>query len=776
MAWSEIQNDPFASSSRTYSLGTQSQRTTMSRKSSKEVMGLSNQSRKPSRFWASSEKNTTYSSERAFYGGPDEFFHALSPEVDVPVHELRMRSSSASLGRLTNAQRVSNVSPPPKLPQLRKSGSWSNFTFPEPVDEPPSSTLGLSIDTNPRRGSLKSSSSEGPRTGAKSPPTKRNPGRLDLSNLFPKPKGNTAPLISPQQYANSPSSASDFSVGKTRRSGNKLTKQPPPFVTVDRGSRLNSVAPHPPSTVSIISPQSVPRIVSPPVSEAAPSLQGDPKRRTMEWFDLPLEKVMRFDHEPINLDGDFSDAEVKRSDQSLLAPPTPAADGLVSSTSSSPSFGHSEDPGSPTETVSRDTIRLSKLSDISQKRLTLESATSHKSHVSPTPRAPFSSHIRNSLDTWQFESENEPQMTRATRSVRSKSPSSRALFTSDLTKSSVLSLSSSEDEYEGDDNDDDAFGFDNEVVQPPKRHPTSRNSVATYDYNEPEICTAEAIVPPRHTSMARVDHGLSVGTNATRRVQHPQTLSRNTSSASSVASSRQFRSSPMAKPDQSRLMSTKNRPIGVTRSASGKRRSRIIAVTRQEETLLEAMRQRNGRFTPSMLLDLKGDNSEPEPTSNASVSTPQSARSFESVLNGDKSFLRLSGMPPVPETTVADIRQKFHLEVKDNGGDSETSSNYPQPSPRGSVLSEDNRSSPSDGLASPVTPTIPLHHLPPQSAPPLHALPPVPDSARHSRRRTDSSGALVLSDAGDEKRDDAHEFPLWAVKWSRNAADMTIVH
>lgn len=781
MAWPEVQEDL----SRTSSLSTQSQRTAMSRKSSRgpETIGLSNnnKSRKSSRLWSSSERELTQLSEPTPNMDPNGFYHALSPEIDVPYHELRMSSSSASLGRLTNGRQLSNRSPPPQVPSLRKSGSWSNFSFLDPGDEPASAPI------DQRRGSVKSLGSEGHRSEVKTKSSKRTnkPARLDLSLLFPKPKGNAPPLLSPRRYTQSPSpAASDISLGKAKKPGNKITKPPP---APDRRSSLNAVPFHPASRVSDRTAPPVPQVVSRAPSDATTSSTVTSKRKAMDWFDLPLERAMRFSHVPIKLEPDFTEGEAVETEGSELAPPAPTANDPAFSASSSPSFHISEVPLSPTETVSRDTIRLSKLSELPPSKVfPLDSIPSpiSGSLISPTTRTSFYGRTANSPDSWRLDRDTESPVTRVVKPKLGKKSSRAALFTSDLTKSSVLSLSSSEDEYDGDDNDEAAFDFDNEVLQFSKQTFASRNtvrdSIATYDYIEPEICTAEAVVPARHPSLTKVetktDHG----------VPRVRELRRNTSNASSVTSSTvaspQYHSLSFPKHETSRSTSHGNRPTGVTGSGSGKRRSRIIAVTRQEESLLEAMRQRNGRFTPSMLIDMKVDVTDSEQGSSNLATTPHSARSVESVLSGDTSFLRLSGMPPpVSEAGVADSSQKLRPETTNSTGNAPPRSKPPPPplSSLASAISDGMRLSVSDGLASPrspITPTIPLHRLPPQSPPPNRAPPPIPDSPRHSRRRTDSSGALVLSDAGSEKRENPHDFPLWAVKWSRNAADAAIVH
>ena len=63
--------------------------------------------------------------------------------------------------------------------------------------------------------------------------------------------------------------------------------------------------------------------------------------------------------------------------------------------------------------------------------------------------------------------------------------------------------------------------------------------------------------------------------------------------------------------------------------------------------------------------------------------------------------------------------------------------------------------------------------------PPSHALPALPDeneSRQHSRRRTDSSDAIVLEESETGKLSNPPVYPLWAVKWGQDPEEVALAH
>lgn len=233
-----------------------------------------------------------------------------------------------------------------------------------------------------------------------------------------------------------------------------------------------------------------------------------------------------------------------------------------------------------------------------------------------------------------------------------------------------------------------------------------------------------------------------------------------------------------------------------------RRRSRVIAVTRQEEDLLEAMRLRKGKVTRSLFNESRysqhTDHSHPLPTSNplpkithnlndnhASGPDPDQgsmlfAQSRDSLNSTDVSFLCLSASIPSPSRTdegAAHTDKDGLPSSQGTASDAEQKTINSYASPRTSLVYSE--SSPSTSATSPLTPTLPIHRfstLSTQSQPPSHPPPAVPsnDQRRHSRRRTDSSEAIVLGEETDDTKEN-DEFPIWALGWS-NDQSVTTVH
>ena len=345
----------------------------------------------------------------------------------------------------------------------------------------------------------------------------------------------------------------------------------------------------------------------------------------------------------------------------------------------------------------------------------------------------------------------------------SKKSSKSTLQNSDLNTSSVLCLSSSEDE--GDD--------DEEPIKPPvNKKNIPRDSVMSYDEFEPEICTASAAHATKGQSLRRVDVNIPAG-------QRPQNVLRNQSvhrhpSMSSYATRQSHsRKSSGAPTSNGSEIHPSDRFMGTQYLSPRElsRRSRVMAVTRQEEHLLEAMRQRKGKITPSIYHEARSTGTDAEQMSMLSVP------SRDSFYSGDTSFLRLStGPPPLRLDQSTGQSDKEGPSSQGTSSDTERKTINSTTSPRASLAYTESLPSPTSG-ASPLTPTLPIHRfspLPSQKPPPRHPPPAVPqEQRRHSRRRTDSSEAIVLDEADEDKED---EFPIWAYGLDNPSSLAAAVH
>lgn len=205
------------------------------------------------------------------------------------------------------------------------------------------------------------------------------------------------------------------------------------------------------------------------------------------------------------------------------------------------------------------------------------------------------------------------------------------------------------------------------------------------------------------------------------------------------------------------------------------RRSRVIAVTRQEQDLLEAMRQRKGKITPSTI----NYNDAAEPDRTSMVSGP----SRDSFCGSDTSFLRLSAaFPPFHARTDQGATQtdKRVSLSQSLSSDTEQKTGNSIASPQFSMGYSESLPSPATSGASPITPTLPIHRfspLPSPKPPPRGPPPAIPeDQKQHTRRRTDSSEAIMLNDSGEPQN--KHDLPLWSFDfdWNHDRASVAAVH
>jgi hypothetical protein len=368
--------------------------------------------------------------------------------------------------------------------------------------------------------------------------------------------------------------------------------------------------------------------------------------------------------------------------------------------------------------------------------------------------------------------------THSTKTNLSKKSSKSTLKNKDLQNSSILCLSSSEDE----DSDQDTT---------PTEHATKnknfRDSVATYDDFEPEIYTASTAHATVGTpTLKRVERAPSTSSRGSSQVPPvPQPHSRrhtsNSSSSKPPPTTRRKSSQPrrtsgvptVAKPDilnqfpQQRMRTPQE-------IKEMNRRSRVIAVTRQEQDLLEAMRVRKGKITPSIF----HHNGAAQPDRSSMISGP----SRDSFCGSDTSFLRLSAAFQ-PLNTQSE-QGAYHIDKygspsQSSGSDTEQKNGNSIASPGFSMGYSESLPSPATSGASPLTPTLPIHRfspLPSPKPPPRGPPPAIPeDQKQHARRRTDSSEAIMLNENGEQRK---HDLPLWSFDfdWSQDRTGVAAVH
>lgn len=724
----------------------------------------------------------------------DDRYSVVSSTIDqesitsAPQHELRVRASSPLLGRNYHMHQTGSKShQSPELPQIAPPGSsWSDLMMSKPdpyaFETQSQHSLAYGVVEDMKGIRFPDLSSEQPQqqphqyqqlqlVEPSKDAKKKRPSRIDLSLLFPKPKPVAAPLLSPQRLTNSPSPVlSEASVVKKATSA-KLSKP---------RSRSNSKK----------------QAFEEAIPEESPPKMPNQSRKTLDWFDIPVEKTIRVD----NADTDYG----TEADDELISPkktyhPNPESRHLQPQMEINFSQPTSVRSSSRRSSLTSGTSRTSR-----------RTSRSIQSHLSPQPTGAFSDRIRTSLQTWQSEGDLRAKRSQGKLSRKS---SSNTLTTLDLSKTSVLSLSSSEDEDEGDDAREDDAKYGESLVRQASTPRMLRESISTYDGFEPEICTAQAVVttkgPPltqfnRNAPLNRTYFKMSTDSSDSRRTARRSSTRSRDPSLSSVgrsASNRRLDSRasnrvPLVE-EQEKLAdvheeneetSTNMLPVPgssnkYSSSTTSKRRSRIIAVTRQEESFLEAIRQRNGRFTPSIYNEVTTTSADSDTDSNIRASpNPRARESMQS--SYDTSFLRLStAMFPSPglqspagEGAASKEKEAFMSLSSTSDSEQRTDSNSTA-SPRLSlVFSETHSSSSTTGHASPMTPTLPIHRFSPRAPPPSYAPPPVPDAARrHSRRRTDSSEAIIVEDAVDSKEAEG-EFPLWAIKWAPDAVDLAVAH
>ncbi|PYH94720.1 hypothetical protein BO71DRAFT_224439 [Aspergillus ellipticus CBS 707.79] len=667
------------------------------------------------------------------------FFPAAAQESTLPPQHLRVRASSPLLGHEYRSEDTSEARLSAPAKKVHQSGSssalFSYFSSREStVDSNPglgiaTSDFNSTANTKPetQRNVESGYSLRQPKGSIKDSKRKMRPPRIDLSMLFPKPRVNSEPMLSPQRLVNSPSAisvASEHPVVKEEPESHaiakKLTKTPPRSKGSSRQKYGHETHESPASH----------------------------EKRNSSWSNPSLEKTVRTSEMDIallkysNVQQSPQRNERSRSSRLYFVP-------------------HSLEKTRTRDSSSTDNNSWRVSSQSSAGGWSKETYLSPKTYARPSPPpVPELPDIRKINSHAKVSREKGPMPKKNSRTT---------LKNADLNNSSVLCLSSSEDEDDDEDLSKDQL----------ERRQEARDSVTTYGEFEPEICTAAAAQAPKG-AIRSVDWPIPASSRASRPTQRHQSAQRDASMSSagrsSVADRSQSRRSSgiptISEPEffhgdpifsQAR---NSQRKKSARAQKETNRRSRVIAVTRQEEDLLEAMRLRQGKITPSIFQEARFHNQEPDQGSMLSVP------SRDSFYGSDMSFLRLSPAFPTKST-----ESNSNRESQSTFSDAEQKTINSFPSPRTSVAFSETLSSPASG-ASPLTPTLPIHRfspLPSQKPPPRQPPPAVPrEQRRHSRRRTDSSEAIVLDESEETKQRD--ELPVWSLKWNHETGTMTAVH
>ncbi|KAJ5570595.1 uncharacterized protein N7459_010025 [Penicillium hispanicum] len=654
---------------------------------------------------------------------------------NVPPPNLRVRASSPLLGYDYRSQ--DNAPPIPKPSRkIHQSGSsstlFSYFSSKEPTAKsthtPPKHSLQPRVRNELGVDPQVTFQQQESRSASKESKRKVRPPRIDLSILFPKPREPAPPLLSPQRMTHSPSPVSTV-----------VSDYPSKLDRVESRSNSRKLGEPLPPRASVV-PNDIQK------HNDRSDLLSIPESRNTEWFDQPLERTVGTSEIDVALD-----RYARR--RSLFS-------------------------RSSVSTASREQLQTDQRRplDALETRRGHSPASSRRkeAYLSPKSQQNAARHqISNPEEPWRGETGN----LRSVKSSVSKKSSKSTLKNKDLQNSSVLCLSSSEDE--------------DEEQEPPAEQRANnkhlRDSVATYGDFEPEIYTASTAQAATGRVLQRVERAPSTSSRGSHQAPLAHSAPRRTSYASisstgkssymtrRTTQSRRSSNIPIiAEPDI--LEQFPQQPLRTPQELKEmNRRSRVIAVTRQEQDLLEAMRQRKGKVTPSLF----NYNSAVEADRASVLSGP----SRDSFCGSDTSFLRLSAVfPPLHARTD---QGAIHTD-KDSSPSQSSSSDTEQKTgnsivwPRFSMGYSESLPSPSTSNASPLTPTLPIHRfspLPSPKPPPRGPPPAIPaDQKQHTRRRTDSSEAILLNESGDPQP--KHDLPLWSFDfdWNHDRASLAAVH
>ncbi|WEW60663.1 hypothetical protein PRK78_006150 [Emydomyces testavorans] len=633
----------------------------------------------------------------------------------------------------------------------------------------------------------------------KSLKSRHRPLMIDLSKLFPRPRDSILPLLSPNRLTTSPSPVSitsDASATKTTKSdrthsGSKLMKVPRAKEAVEMGpkQRKEKLQREEQEQREYRERQRLyheqqGRLQDEPV--AGPTLSQrrkydgwrDPTkyrhRAGPDWFDGPAGQVSDDDE-----DDGFGEQEGKDTVPAMLAALQEATRPKQSSIPKQSSVNStSRSNYTNYKSVSRSSSRTMRLSSNNSAVRQAPSAQG----LSPGSIYHPTSRLDGSLSEADAVSSRSGGVKADARDKAMGRPSKLSLDVTNLNEASVLCLSSSEDDDE-EDNEDAASGFVNRTVL--------RDSIASFDEGA-EICTARAIETRSRLSVRKIP----VNSPTQNRAPHsPIAANRDKSAPSSIRSFNLSRSSSLRQtrriPSISETPNSPSLPPSAARSLDRRRpgsqsqsngqippnnrRSRFMAVTRQEEHLLELIRRNKGSIPGHVCADVELGRSEPDARS-LPAHRPVSA------YNADISFLKLSpGVPPRKmmqfHAESGTFSERNSLAVSDPG---DAATEHSGMSPRTSFVQSDSFSSPSTGLASPLTPTLPAAHRlsPRRSHRSQFSASIAPEERRPSATQTDSSSAIIFDSEENNKKDAEpnEDLPIWALGWNNNDPGVAVVH
>lgn len=652
-------------------------------------------------------------------------FPSSSENALIPEQNLRVRASSPLLGQ---DYRSKDVVPPLPKPskKVHHSGSsstlFSYFSSKESSKSPKNQGLqprvrhGLGIDPQVTYTQAPDVPKESKR--------KMRPSRIDLSGLFPKPR-NPPPqaLLSPHRVVDSPSPVSPV---MPERSPDKVDRTSTKPARRYDGPRRSSASRNHMSKHGDDS-----------------DLPSIAESKNCEWLEHSLERTVGTSEIDLALDRYAG----RRS--------------IVSRASTYDSSQEQAQP-EPQHQEPRKNLR------------TAHSSSSHQKDMYLSPTYPDSGRARGKSTSQESWKTNESK-SKSEKSSLTKKSSKSTLKNKDLRNTSMLCLSSSsEDEDEEE---------QSPTTESKRNGHKVKGSVDTYGEYDPEVYTASTARATSAIAVRRFERAHSTSSRGSHQteqslpvpVPRPRKVSQSSNGKSSQKS-RQNTQTPRSSgvptiPDDILAQFPQQPSRTPAELKELNRRSRVIAVTRQEQDLLEAMRIRKGKVTPS-LFNAAG----------ADTRSLASGLSRDSFCGSDTSFLRLSNVfPPFDaQSEKRATHSKDGPPSQSSGSDSGNKPGTALSSPGFSVDYSESLPSPSTSGASPLTPTLPIHRfspLPSPKPPPRGPPPAIPeDQKQHTRRRTDSSEAIMLDDGSDSKG--SHGLPLWSFDfdWNQERANIATVH
>ncbi|PGH02713.1 hypothetical protein AJ80_08810 [Polytolypa hystricis UAMH7299] len=643
----------------------------------------------------------------------------------------------------------------------------------------------------------------------KSLKVKHRPPMIDLSKLFPKPKDAAAPLLSPHRMTSSPSpvslrSESSFAklsiFDRINSTGNKLTKQP----------RQKDVA--------LRQPYHPPDPYSRQQQQQHAQQRREPQELQQGQWQHSSHPDVRFQQQQSPTCGEYANPKLSKKKSSHWFESSQAnvsedevdifpKEKRLANRSAQPSPQHrqksqqyqSQGHSSSQRAVSRtSTTTTQKSSNTSP---TWRSP--QLSHPSPTPISPVANRLQTSISRW--EGGDSSRSSSKTRGTLSKKSSKMLMNQSDLNEASVLCLSSSEDEDEdvsasrrkGAARNGRTYDHEKSERGSSKQSPISGTSRKPTPRRQPTRTSDANRSRTRGNSISSSVGSSNVGSYGSRVPSRPSsgipTISEPDSSRTirlPSSSNLDYHGSTDSPAPRSNTSSVHSSTTTTTTTTTTNRRSRFMAVTRQEEHLLELIRRNKGTI-PNIMVE--GDSGQ----QNTKKSQPdRSSIASLGVVGPDTSFLRLG-----PSSTSSRkshnnhssepmVESEYAYTLSDAGG----ASDHSNISPRISLVHSDTMPSPSTSVTSPRTPTLPIHHhrLSPrnqhhpaitQFSPTVAGVIPSGDQHGHTRTRTDSSSAVVFGAEGDvgsgrggKDGGSGETFPIWALGWNNEATEIAVVH